>query len=71
MDDWVLPQIDLERCNRCGLCVQHCPTGAVEMGEKGPFIARPEDCIYCTECGMLCPTGAITVTYEIVWGAAL
>lgn len=68
MDERVLPEINLDLCNRCGACITGCPTGAVEMGPDGPFIARPEDCTYCAQCDALCPQGAITVAYEIVWG---
>jgi formate hydrogenlyase subunit 6/NADH:ubiquinone oxidoreductase subunit I len=68
MTDWALPEIDLHRCVRCGTCVAQCPTGAVEMGLEGPFIARPADCTYCALCDAICAQGAITCTYEIVWG---
>jgi len=43
MDDWALPEINLSLCDRCGTCVEQCPTGAVEMGSEGPFIARPAE----------------------------
>lgn len=69
MEDWILPQIDLELCDRCGACVAYCPSGALEMGPDGPLIVRPEDCTYCTECEALCPRGAIMCPYEIVWVA--
>jgi len=68
MKDWALPEIDLTLCNRCGTCAAQCPTGAVEMGSAGPFIARPADCTYCTECESMCPQQAITCAFEIVWG---
>ncbi|MGD2164693.1 MAG: 4Fe-4S binding protein [Anaerolineae bacterium] len=68
MTDWTLPRISLNRCDRCGLCVGHCPSGAVEMTADGPVIARPSDCTYCTECEAVCPQGAIRCPYEIVWG---
>lgn len=68
MTDWTLPTIDVSLCNRCGACVQQCPTGAVEMEQDGPVIARPRDCTYCALCDTICPQGAITCGYEIVWG---
>lgn len=71
MNGRVLPTIQPALCTRCGMCVILCPTHAVEMGPKGPFIARPEDCTYCATCDTRCPTGAITVSYEIVWGDTL
>ena len=72
MDDWVLPTIALERCTGCGLCVQYCPTDAVELvGERAsgyrPNITRPQRCSYCGICEEMCPVGAIALTYEIVF----
>ena len=69
MENWVLPEINLQRCNRCGMCVERCPTHAVEMRTEGPVVVRPSDCTYCALCEALCPQGAITCAYEIVWGA--
>jgi MinD superfamily P-loop ATPase len=66
-DDWALPEINLELCNRCGACVAVCPGNAVEMGESGPYFARPFDCTYCAVCEPLCPQDAIACTYEIAW----
>lgn len=65
--EWALPEINLERCDRCGRCVAQCPNQAVEMGPDGPFIARPEDCTYCAACEAICPQGAIKCAFEIVW----
>lgn len=70
MSDWALPEIDLGRCDRCGQCVEQCPTGAVEMAAAGPIIARPMDCSYCTACESVCPQEAIRCGYEIVWGGS-
>jgi len=69
MENWALPEINLLLCNRCGTCIEQCPTGAVEMKPEGPSIARPSDCTYCALCDAICPQGAIKCSYEIVWGS--
>ena len=67
MDERVLPTIDLNICTGCGLCVDQCPTRAVELGSAGrPVIVRPKDCAYCGLCEEMCPEGAIALSYEIV-----
>jgi ferredoxin len=66
--EWTVPTIDLAECDRCGRCIEACPTGAVEMRAEGPVIVRPADCTYCTDCEAVCPQGAIRCPYEIVWG---
>ena len=65
--EWAVPTIILELCDRCGRCVETCPTGAVEMRADRPVIVRPDDCTYCTDCEAVCPHGAIQCPYEIVW----
>jgi NAD-dependent dihydropyrimidine dehydrogenase PreA subunit len=64
-----LPRINYQRCDRCGACVEHCPSRAVEIQAQGPVIVRPEDCTYCTDCEAVCPQGAIACPYEIQWDA--
>lgn len=69
MREWVVPEIDMKHCTRCGACVERCPVSAVEMRPAGPFIARPQDCTYCALCEEICPEGAISLGYEITWGS--
>mgnify|MGYP003882171501 CR=1 FL=1 len=63
----VLPQINLDLCDGCGICVENCPSQAVAMIDGRPVIVRPEDCAYCGDCENLCPQGAIGLPYEIVF----
>jgi len=65
--DWMIPEINLALCDRCGKCVSACPTGAVQMGRDGPQLSSPEDCVYCVACEDVCPTGAIRCVFEITW----
>ena len=64
-----LPQIDLSRCNRCGLCVSDCPEVALIMTPEGPIFKEPIICTYCTSCEKICPLGAIRAPLRIIWGS--
>ena len=66
MGDSVLPTINLDLCTACGLCIERCPTQAVEMIGGRPAIVRPDDCAYCGLCEEMCPVEAIALEYEIV-----
>jgi MauM/NapG family ferredoxin protein len=60
----------LQRCVKCSLCQQACPTGAIKpaIGQAGfegfwtpVVVPRRGWCEYaCTRCGEVCPTAAIT-----------
>jgi NADH-quinone oxidoreductase subunit F len=47
-------QIDAEKCQACGACVQVCPTGAVEKSEE-VYAIKQEKCIKCGACYPVCP----------------
>jgi NAD-dependent dihydropyrimidine dehydrogenase PreA subunit len=61
-----VPEIELDICTGCGDCVEHCPTGAVEMTGDKPSLVRPEDCHYCTDCEEVCPAGAVKCPFVII-----
>ena len=49
-------------CKGCGLCVEFCPTGVLELNEDDhPFVAHPEKCTACHWCDTHCPDLAIVV----------
>ncbi len=62
----VIPEIDPDKCNGCGDCIEQCPVGIVTLVNGKATIVRPQDCNYCTDCETLCPSGAIRCPFEIV-----
>ena len=67
MDENVsLPEIHLDDCDGCALCVPVCPVDALRVVDHKVIVTLPDDCEYCGNCEEACPTGAITCPYEIV-----
>ena len=61
-----VPQIRIELCTGCGVCVEKCPTGAVGLRDGKAVMLNPEDCIYCTSCESICPAGAVSCPFDII-----
>ncbi len=55
-------QIDEEKCNGCGACVQACHEGAIGMVNGKAKLLRDDYCDGLGDCLPNCPTGAITFT---------
>lgn len=51
----VKPKTDLEKCNGCGWCAEHCPMGSISL--ENPSEVKGI-CIKCCACVKGCPTGA-------------
>lgn len=66
MDTWELPKIDLNKCDSCFLCIDYCPTHAVQPVDGFPKITSEKDCAYCGICEETCPRYAIELEYFIV-----
>ncbi len=63
-----LPQINLQRCNQCNICIDECPEDALTMKNQGPVFNQPVTCTYCAECEAVCPTVAIRLPLVVSWG---
>ncbi|SYZ72979.1 conserved hypothetical protein [Candidatus Zixiibacteriota bacterium] len=59
---WVRPAIEDDTCTRCNVCVNSCPTGALQSSNdsKAPFF-NYKVCINCWCCHELCPSRAVFV----------
>jgi len=52
---------DLEKCNRCGLCVKLCPLDCLRQAQdKTPYM-KYLDCWYCGVCEFECPQKAVEI----------
>ncbi len=57
------PEVDNEKCIRCGLCQTFCPEGTALLTERGVLF----DLRYCKGCGICaneCPVDAIKMVRE-------
>lgn len=55
-------KVDYEKCIKCGLCIDNCPTKAIACDEyKSPKMENPKNCMKCQHCLTLCPVGAISI----------
>ena len=63
----IIPSIDTEKCNGCGLCVSVCELNAlVLVNGVVTIIETYIECDWCASCESVCPTGAICCPFEIV-----
>jgi len=58
------PKISRTRCQRCRVCVQHCPAQVMKLIDA-KIVIDYKRCIRCYCCQELCPYGAIRVGFGI------
>jgi anaerobic sulfite reductase subunit C len=54
----IWPELNLDECISCGLCIKSCTEGAIEAGPGGQPVFVADNCIYCGDCVKVCPTEA-------------
>ena len=58
------PEIDREKCIKCGLCVLSCDYNAIKLTREGVEIIT-EACGGCQACVAACPTGALKPSIDL------
>lgn len=53
-------KIDEDKCNGCGICVDACHEGAIQMIDNKAKLIRDDYCDGLGDCLPVCPTGAIS-----------
>lgn len=50
-----------EKCTGCGMCLEVCPHGVIEIANGKAGLADKDSCMECGACARNCPFGAIAV----------
>ena len=62
-----VPQADMQKCTRCGICIESCPETALHFDGDDQLVVIAERCTYCGTCEAVCPEGAVALAYIISW----
>jgi len=58
------PIINPDDCSACGICVDACPNGVIEIVGDNAEPVNDENCDACATCMEECPMGAISEIEE-------
>jgi NAD-dependent dihydropyrimidine dehydrogenase PreA subunit len=63
-------QVNQELCTGCGLCVDECSVGAIQLLDQRPVV-DDSLCTVCEACMSVCPYGAITTSAIVEPGISI
>lgn len=63
-----VPEINKEKCIKCGKCSEVCKESALVFVKGNYPVLIRDQCVGCKACMYSCPVGAITETREVVGG---
>lgn len=55
--------VDHDKCIKCGICAESCPSCIITMGAEGPECNVDRGCMSCGHCVAVCPTAAMDNKY--------
>jgi len=64
----IKPQIDIMKCDGCGLCVSVCRQQALVLIDGVVAFVEMVECDWCTQCEAVCINEAISCPFDIVLG---
>jgi NAD-dependent dihydropyrimidine dehydrogenase PreA subunit len=53
------PIINEDECTACGICVDTCPNGVLDIVGDSVSVVNEDECTACGDCMEECPMGAI------------
>ncbi len=53
------PQVNVEKCTQCEICITSCPAGAISLDTS--IEIDPQKCTFCCACIKNCPEEAISI----------
>ena len=56
-----VPEITTDECSGCGICVDTCPAGVLDIVGSTAAVVNEDSCLECGECAEECPMGAIEI----------
>ena len=58
------PEINKDKCIKCGICWQFCPDNSIKMDKEGRATVDYDFCKGCGICARECPVKCITMIKE-------